>query len=138
MSLFKSECSVDVNIKGLDNLMKALKQKGYVKVGILGDKNTRSGKGRKATNAEIGVVHEFGNKAGTIPPRSFLRLPIQHEGKAIMKRMRSYKEKIQKGLLAGKITIFFDYLAIEAEAAIQKAFASVEKEWSDFASVAFK
>jgi hypothetical protein len=64
-----------LNVKGLDQLLKALKSKPpLARVGILGDKSVRATEGTFQTNAEIGAAHEFGTT--TIPARSFLRVPI--------------------------------------------------------------
>lgn len=64
--------AVEMNDKGLRDLLKALSgaDKIKVRVGILG-KNQRQGKG---SNAEIGAKHEFGSDG--MPIRSFLRVPI--------------------------------------------------------------
>lgn len=63
------------NVRGLDQILKALKMKPPVcRVGILGSKNMRTGKSN--SNATIGAAHEFEFGTTTIPQRSFLRMPI--------------------------------------------------------------
>jgi len=47
-------------------------------VSAAGDKNERNGATKQDfTNAEIGVVQEFGSISLKIPPRSFLRMPLE-------------------------------------------------------------
>jgi hypothetical protein len=57
-----------------------------VKVGILGNKNTRSSitDSNTQTNSEIGAKHEFGSRMEGIPQRSFLRGPILQKAKEIL------------------------------------------------------
>lgn len=62
---------MNVNFKNLDRLIKAFEKPSHVKVGIVGEKNSR---GELQGNAEIGVRHEFGTE--TLPKRSFLREPL--------------------------------------------------------------
>ena len=62
---------VEYNVKGLENLLKALKEKPPVaRIGVLSDGGRKDG----ASNVEIGVKHEFGSDG--MPIRSFLRMPI--------------------------------------------------------------
>jgi phage gpG-like protein len=65
-----------VNVKGLDQLLKALKvdRLPVARIGILGGGAVRKGAG--PSNAEVGAVHEYGSPARGIPQRSFLRIPI--------------------------------------------------------------
>jgi phage gpG-like protein len=66
------------NVKGLEKLLKALKEKPPVaRIGILDGSTHVPKKPTKgsASNAEIGAAHEFGTSRG-IPRRSFLRAPI--------------------------------------------------------------
>jgi len=92
------------------------------KIGILGDDANRTDDEEGVTNAEIGLVHEFGSKDGDIPRRSFLEDPL------IIK-----KDEINKTI--GKLIIehltepngmnkIFKKVGIEAERIIQEAFAS--------------
>lgn len=56
----------EIDLRKLDQLIKALKKSPRLKVGILGD----------SRNATVGAVHEFGAPGRNIPQRSFLRVPI--------------------------------------------------------------
>ena len=114
----KMDCTMTVKLDVFEKFSKAITTPGYVKVGILGNSQHEGG----TTNAEIGVVHEFGNKEGTIAPRSFLRMPLQHEGKQITAEMVALKPKIEKAFAKGDIKMFFNSLAILAEQAVDKAF----------------
>jgi phage gpG-like protein len=67
--------TIELNDARLKDLLKAFKNKlPTVRVGILGDKNSRKD-GDGQTNAEIGAQHEFGTTE--LPQRSFLRMPLK-------------------------------------------------------------
>jgi phage gpG-like protein len=116
----KMDCTLDVKLDAFNKFSKAITSKGYVKVGILGNRARSSKSG--VSNAEIGVVHEFGSKDGKIQPRSFLRMPLQSKGKWITDQMVSMKKQIEKAFSKGDNKIFFNKLAIFAEQAIDEAF----------------
>jgi hypothetical protein len=71
---------VKFNLKGIDNILKALKdQRLKVRVGIMGNEASAmhpgdNGESSGKTNAEIGAIHEDGR--GHNPVRSFLRVPL--------------------------------------------------------------
>lgn len=65
-----AESKVTVVSEKLDNLLKAFKKVPTVKVGIMGESDTRSD---GLSNATIGAIHEFGFG---VPMRSFLRMPL--------------------------------------------------------------
>lgn len=71
---------VTLNVKGLDQLLKALKAKPpTARVGVLAETvNRKSEPGQKNTpnNAEVGAAHEYGAPGRGLPQRSFLRVPI--------------------------------------------------------------
>lgn len=66
----------DINLEGLDKLVKALKVKNppHIELGIIGTKAERKGDG--PSDAQIGAAHEYGAPAINLPPRSFLRMPM--------------------------------------------------------------
>lgn len=49
-----------INLKKLDEFIKAMNRKISIKVGIIGEVATQKHEGTDLTNAEIGAVHEFG------------------------------------------------------------------------------
>lgn len=65
----------DVEFKdyGMDSFIESLKDIPVIRVGILGNKSKAS-KRSTASNASIGVKHEFGQDG--MPQRSFLRMPL--------------------------------------------------------------
>lgn len=111
--------AVTVNVRGLDQILKALKRNPpQVRIGILGGGPRSNG---KTTNAEVGAAHEFGTSR--LPQRSFLRIPISDH---LEKRMESsgaldpkaLKEVIEGGSLIPWIT----KIAIIAENIVLDAF----------------
>ena len=111
--------------------------KYVVKVGIFGNKTTRgatspnkakNGGLRKVfkvpqvkTNAEIGFLHEFGSESGTIPMRSFLRMPLAIKSKEIL--ADAFKGAAEL-LAKGQIKQILARLGVACEKQIQLAFAS--------------
>ena len=71
--------------KGYDQYKKNIKDnpKGSVKVGLLdGSKNTRND-GEEMTNAEIGIVHEYGTER--VPARPFIRPAFEKHYRAYLR-----------------------------------------------------
>lgn len=115
-----------LNVKGLDQLLRALKAKPPVaRVGILGSKSTRSkNKGNQnPTNAEIGAVHEFGSPARNIPARSFLRIPISENLEKYMERAGLFNEGTLKEVIKNKSLVpWTKTVAVLAEEIVGDAF----------------
>jgi hypothetical protein len=108
------------NFDRLNKVVKALSgQKYVVKVGILGNKVSR--KSNVLTNAEVGLVHEFGSASRKIPPRSFLRMPIYTQAEKIIKETSAGAEN---DIAEGRIVRVMTRLGVAAENAIQDAFGS--------------
>lgn len=115
-----------VNLKGLDDLIKAFDRKISIKVGIIGKEAAQIHKGTKLTHAELGAIHEFGatitvtekmrkylhsqglhlkkdTMTVVIPTRSFLRMPLlSSEGKKEL--MNAVKVSIGKEFKADDFT----------------------------------
>ncbi len=129
-----------VDLGKLDKIRKGL-ENGYIaKVGILGAKASavhKTPSGTKTlstgktirtlvegtlTNAEIGVIQEFGSYSANIPARSFLRMPIETKKKEFIAFLGSKAalKKIGEGDMKGLFTL----IGIKAEAIVQEAFAS--------------
>ncbi len=121
-----AEDDVTMNVKGLDQLVKALKaQPPQTRVGILGDKAVRgkkSGKGG-SSNAEIGAVHEFGAPARGIVARSFLRIPISDQ---LDKKLESSgaldKDVFAEVIRRGSVIPWMKKVAVLAEQIVAEAF----------------
>lgn len=96
------------------------KSNATVKVGILGEKNSRSG---SMTNAQIGAMHEFGTT--TIPKRSFLREPISDNlDKELKKAGLLDKKVIAKIIKESSAAELLAQVGILAEGIIADAFAT--------------
>lgn len=116
-----NEEGVEFNVKGLDQLLKALKQTEQPKarVGILGDKNSRTGKAN--SNATIGAYHEFGTT--TLPIRSFLRMPISDRLQKKMEESRALDKDVMKEVIrSGTVIPWLKKIAILAESIVHEAF----------------
>lgn len=115
-----SSVEVKSDLKGLDTLLKNVSTKLVAKVGIFGDENQRDE--GEATNADIGAVHEFGSFSKGIPRRSFLKDPITHKRKELIKKAKEIIDaNIDKENGDKKI---FELIGIYGESIIQEAFES--------------
>lgn len=113
----------EVNLKGFDALVKAVGSKNppHAKIGVLGKNVARKGKG--ATNAEIGAVHEYGSPTQGIPSRSFLRMPLILEYPKKLDNSDIFGEDELKQVLAtGSLTPWMKKAAILAVATVKEAF----------------
>lgn len=109
---------IEINTKGLEKLLKALKTPPQGRVGIFGDKNLRSD---GTTNAFIGVQHEYGNSK--LPVRSFLRLPLTALlDKELQKSGAFSKDVLEKVVASGSIVPWLEKVLIVAEAIVIGAF----------------
>lgn len=107
---------------GFEGLMKLVDGDldGVIKVGILGDGNTRKGDGG---NADVGWRHEFGD--GNLPIRSFLRMPLTTKlQKELSDAGMLDKETLEAVLLEEDLVVWLKEIGIMAESVISKAFSS--------------
>lgn len=112
---------VQLNMKGLEDLLKAMKGKlPFARVGILGDKDTRE-KGDAPSNATIGARHEFGTE--TLPIRSFLRMPLTEQMQKYLDDSGAFtREAFAKVLKDRSLTEWVKKIGIVGEAVIADAF----------------
>lgn len=99
----------------LEKLIENLGINYYVDIGILGQATYEDG----ATIAGIGAVHEFGRVDGSIPQRSFIRMPLEVKQEQITKKVEA---KLEELLAAGDIEGIFKAIGVAGEEAIQEAF----------------
>lgn len=115
------DIKIDYNVKGLKKLQQALNNEYYVKLGIFGNKSSRSS---KVTNASIGLVHEFGSITKNIPARSFLRMPLVEKSKEFMNFIKKQSDFIMNSLSKGELIGLLEKIGVKAEAIVQEAFES--------------
>ncbi len=131
------QTKITMNLDGLESL-KAQLGSGYIaRVGILGSdaaadhyqiEEYTNKKGEKKerrvagniTNAEIGVVHEFGSETNNIPARSFLRMPLTSQSRDIVRFMgtKAITDLVEKG----EVKKVFALLGLYAETIVNRAF----------------
>jgi len=130
-----------IRLTGFEQLKAGLKTGMVAKVGILGadaaevHKNTEAATlstGRKVrkfiagstiTNAEIGVIAEFGSISKNIPARSFLRYPLETHATELVEAVAKSKTA-QAALEKGDIKTVYKILGFEAEKIVNKAFTT--------------
>lgn len=138
-----SDEAFTLEVKGLDQLLKALKARPPVaRIGILGD-NPRnkapaevsyetvsrmkvSPKGASShapTNAEVGAAHEFGTTS--LPQRSFLRIPLSDHLEKEMERTGELdKDVLANVVKQGSVLPWLEKIAILGEGIVAGAFES--------------
>lgn len=105
----------------LHKFVQGLGDKRVVKIGILGDNVERKAKEADSdvTNAEIGLVHEFGSFTRGIPERSILRMPLHNKQDQVVKGASKGAEKL---LAEGNKEQVLRNLGASALAVVDKAF----------------
>lgn len=121
-----SEEAFSIELRGLDQLIRALKQKApTIKIGILGStaRKPKNGNANVPTNATVGAVHEFGAPARGIPQRSFLRIPLSENlNKELERSGLLDKEALNEVIKSGTMLPWMEKVAICAEAVVDDAF----------------
>lgn len=117
--------TIQLKDKGLKDLIRAFKGKTIpvARVGILGDKNSRSSTKNGVTNAQVGAAHEFGTEK--LPIRSFLRMPLSTElSKALEKSGAFTREALAKVVEEKSLTPYVEKIAVVAVGVVLEAFDS--------------
>lgn len=88
--------NVQLNLDGINDLLKKFANMPDVKIGILNDKKRSDGMG----NAELGLIHEMG--LGSNPQRSFLRMPLNTKMPEMIKNNLEFLEEkmVEEGVEA--------------------------------------
>lgn len=110
------------DLSQLEALVKELGGQYVARVGILGSNAGTAHSDTGLTNSELGVIHEFGSLSRNIPPRSFLRMPLELKQEEIIQGMASYRT--QKSLEDGEIKRVYRDLGLYAEGFVKQAFAT--------------
>lgn len=115
------QTEIRFNLQGLEELRDQVGGTFITRVGILGAKNARSGV-EGMSNSEIGVVHEFGSESRNIPPRSFLRFPIEQKAHDLVKGMTT--TSVRNAVERRQYRKVFQILGVIAEGIVQNAFST--------------
>ncbi len=112
------------NVKGLDQILKALKAKPPVaRVGILGASASAIHGEGPSTVGEIGATHEFGSVKKNIAQRSFLRVPITERLQKQMESSNQFDEDKMKDVIkSGSVLIWLKEIAGLAVEVVEQAF----------------
>ncbi|TDE17711.1 hypothetical protein [Dyadobacter psychrotolerans] len=135
----RKEKGVYIDLSKLANLRKKLGTELVAKVGIMGSDatalhkesvtkyNTETGKPYKTagsstylTNAELGVIHEFGSASRNIPIRSFLRMPLMEKSKEIVKMLGN--KDVMDLIKKGEVVQVFRLIGLKGEQIVDRAF----------------
>lgn len=100
--------NVTLKLDGLNKVYQALNSTHTLSVGIMGDKASVNHEGSELTNAEIGAIQEFGSVANRIPPRSFLKMPLETKLPEILNNrniLSAFNESLEDGTLEGFLEV---------------------------------
>lgn len=108
-------------------MKEAFAKGGYVKVGVLGDDASRDDEGINnaelgINNAELGMIQEFGSVSKNIPPRSFLRMPLEKKSEDFKKVAST--EAFKKSVENGDLDTALQLIGFKAEEIVNDAFVS--------------
>lgn len=118
-----TQSRVSLNLDKLEKLIKELGSDYVVKVGIIGaDGGEIVDESGNLTMAALGLIHEFGTASGHIPPRSFLRMPLETKQDELIKGLKIAKKTNDAEDINAKEIM--EKLGIAAEEVIQQAFDS--------------
>lgn len=112
-----------LNMKGLEQLIKALKKKPPVtRVGVLGSTSARNGDGG-LTNATIGMFAEYGTS--TSPIRSWLRMPLnEYFPKKVYENRDVFIATFKECMKSASLIPLAQQMGVLAEATILEGFDS--------------
>ena len=118
--------TIEFDARGLTALLKAFKNPGSVRVGVLGDKNDRT---KGETNAKIGARHEYGDS--TMPKRSFLRAPISANLQSYLDKAGVFEASaIVHVLREASLKVWLAKIGTVAENIVQDAFDRQGPGWA--------
>lgn len=116
-----TDTQINFNLSGLDKIRKQLGTKMIAKVGLFsGGKGGDIHEDSTISNVGLGMIHEFGSATNNIPPRSFLRMPIETKKDEIVKFLKS--NQVKKLIEAGEIETVYELLGVVGEKIVQEAF----------------
>lgn len=113
------DIKVTTNLKPLKDLIKSFSGSGIVKVGVLAGDSPREG---VLGNAEIGMKQEFGSVSKNIPPRSFLRMPLETKKQELIKALQT--KAVKKAIEGGDLDLALELMGIAGEGIVQEAFST--------------
>lgn len=130
---------IKADISELQRIVKDMGHNFYARVGIIGanamkphmegkNKNSNKKKSKRVasdiesgmTMAEIGVIQEFGSVTNNIPPRSFLRMPIEEKKRDLIRFLSS--PTVRAVVSKGDVKRAFKMLGTEAVGVVLDAF----------------
>lgn len=122
-----TQTKITADLTKLNDFIKSMKSDKVARVGILGADaaamHDAEGEGKsKLTNSEIAIIQEYGTLDGTIPSRSFLRMPIEKKQKEIVKD--ALKGSTREKIMAGDVESALKNIGVIAEKYVQDAFSS--------------
>jgi hypothetical protein len=123
----RKQTVISVNLDGLNKLTKDCKNT-HARVGVLAGDNIRPG-GADVSNYDLALIHEFGTLDGKIPARSWARMPIESNGKELVRFAEKNSDLLLKD---GNVKAFFDKIGAWGLGIIRQAFATQGfGKWAD-------
>lgn len=116
--------TVKADLSRLEKYMRDIKSNYVARVGILGgDASAPHDSESGMTNSAIGLVHEFGSQDGNIPPRSFLRMPLETQQNKLIEIFEDHPE-VKKAIAEGNTKYALKIIGFYGEQIVKDAFRS--------------
>lgn len=116
------QTKIKFDLSGLENLAKQMGSTYRARVGILGSHAQRQQGDTTLNNAELGAIQMFGSVTKNIPPRDFLRFPIELNKREIVRAMES--KPVKAAVAAGDYKQVYALLGAKALEFVLEAFAT--------------
>lgn len=124
----------DLGQKRIMRDLRALKDRPYVKVGVLaasGNHSNEDGTKSDMSVADIATVHEYGSSDGRVPERSFIRTTMdENEAALLALTARVKKDVILNG---APVLAALSKIGVIIRGLIQKKIASGDSDWPELA-----
>lgn len=117
------QTKIRADLSQLENLLKQIGGEFVARVGVIGSAagevhDSESG----LTNAELGLIHEFGSESRNIPARSFLRMPLETKQDQLIDKLDT--GEVKDAIESGDIKQVYKVLGREGEQIVRDAFMS--------------
>lgn len=128
------QTKIRADLSKLESLLKEIGGEYVARVGILDESGTPVEGGNGLTMGALGLIHEFGSETNNIPPRSFLRMPLETKQDQLIEKLDT--GEVKKAIESGDIKQIYKVLGREGEQIVKDAFLTKGfGNWKDNAPI---
>lgn len=129
-----TQTKIRADLSKLEALLKEIGGEYVARVGILDESGTPVEGGNGLTMGALGLIHEFGSETNNIPPRSFLRMPLETKQDQLIDKLDT--GEVKKAIESGDIKQIYKVLGREGEQIVKEAFLTKGfGNWKDNAPI---